>query len=71
MALVPTFNFNSAILSLYWEPIKELIADAASSIKIRDQALKDGYRPLYIDALGKVVNGFTTIEEVNKKLALY
>jgi type IV pilus assembly protein PilB len=53
------------------EPIKELISSGASSLKIRDEALKEGYRPLYLDALKKVVDGLTTIEEVNKKLALY
>ena len=53
------------------EPIRELISAGQSSLKVRDEALKEGYRPLYIDALNKVVNGATTIEEVNKKLALY
>ena len=53
------------------EPIRELISAGQSSLKVRDEALKEGYRPLYIDALNKVVNGTTTIEEVNKKLALY
>ena len=53
------------------EPIRELISAGQSSLKVRDEALKEGYRPLYIDALNKVVNGITTIEEVNKKLALY
>lgn len=53
------------------EPIRELISAGQSSLKVRDEALKEGYRPLYIDALNKVVNGVTTIEEVNKKLALY
>ena len=36
-----------------------------------EKITEEGYRPLYIDALNKVVNGTTTIEEVNKKLALY
>ena len=53
------------------ESIRELISAGQSSLKVRDEALKEGYRPLYIDALNKVVNGTTTIEEVNKKLALY
>lgn len=53
------------------EPIRELISEAASSLKIREQAVKEGYRPLYIDALQKVVNGYVTLEEVNKKLVLF
>ena len=47
------------------EPIRELISAGQSSLKVRDEALKEGYRPLYIDALNKVVNGVTTIEDTN------
>ena len=53
------------------EPIRELISEGASSLKIREQAVKDGYRPLFIDALQKVVDGYVTLEEVNKKLVLF
>ena len=47
------------------------MADGASSIKIREIALSEGYLPLHIDALRKVVDGKLTLNEVNKKLALY
>ncbi len=53
------------------ESVRELISEAASSLKIREQAVKEGYRPLYIDALQKVVDGYVTLEEVNKKLVLF
>ena len=53
------------------ENIKEIISESGSSMKIREQALKEGYRPLHIDALQKVVDGFVTLEEVNKKLVLF
>lgn len=53
------------------EPLRELISNAESSLKIRDQALKEGYRPLVVDAVNKVVNGVTTLDEINKKLALF
>lgn len=53
------------------EPIRELISEGASSLKIREQAVKEGYRPLFIDALQKVVDGYVTLEEVNKKLVLF
>lgn len=53
------------------EPIKDLITKGASSIEIRDEALKGGYKPLMVDALQKVLNGVTTLEEANKKLVMF
>ena len=53
------------------EEIKELVVDGASSMRIREEALKGGYRPLMCDALGKVLNGVTTLEEANKKLVMF
>ena len=53
------------------EPLRELISNGESSLKIRDEALKEGYRPLVVDAVNKVVNGVTTLDEINKKLALF
>ena len=51
--------------------LRELISNGESSLKIRDEALKEGYRPLVVDAVNKVVNGVTTLDEINKKLALF
>lgn len=53
------------------EPIKEIISEGGSSLKVRAEAEKEGYRPLYVDALQKVVDGYTTLDEVNKKLVLF
>lgn len=53
------------------EPIKDLIVEGASTMKIREEALKGGYKPLMVDALGKVLNGVTTLQEANKKLVMY
>ena len=53
------------------DEIRELIVNGASSLKIRELAIKQGYRPLIIDAFKKVLDGITTVEEVNKRLALY
>lgn len=53
------------------ENIKTAVSDGASSLKVREIALQEGYRPLHIDALRKVVNGIFTLDEVNKKLAIY
>ena len=51
--------------------MKDLIVTGASSLKIRELALQQGYKPLVIDAFEKVLNGITTVQEVNKRLALY
>lgn len=53
------------------DEIKDLIVSGASSLKIRELALEQGYKPLVIDALKKVLDGITTVEEVNKRLVLY
>ena len=53
------------------DPIKEIISESGSSMRVREEALKEGYRPLFIDALKKVVDGIVTLEEVNKKLVLF
>ena len=53
------------------EDIKELIVNGASSIEIREKALEGTYKPLLIDGIDKVVNGITTLEEINKKLIIY
>ncbi len=53
-------NFN--------DNIKELIVKGASSIEIRKEALKEGYKPLIVDGINKVVDGITTLEEINKKI---
>ena len=53
------------------EEIRELIVQGASSIDIRKKALEEGYRPLIVDGIKKVVQGVTTLEELNKKLLFY
>lgn len=54
------------------EEIKELISSGASSLKIKEKALEgDTYKPLGLDALYKVLDGITTLDEANKKLLLF
>ena len=53
------------------DEIKELIVKGASTIEIRNKALEENYRPLVIDGLRKIINGDTTLEELNKQLILY
>lgn len=60
--------FEILILS---DEIKELVVKDASTMEIRDEALKEGYRPLVVEGLKDVVNGLTTLEELNDKLLFY
>ena len=53
------------------ENIKELIVRDASTIEIREEALKEGYKPLIVEGLKRVVDGTTTLEELNSKLLFY
>jgi len=53
------------------DELKDLIVNGASNIDIRNTAFKYGYEPLVIDALRKVINGKTTLQEINKKLIIY
>lgn len=54
------------------EELKELISSGASSLKIKEKALEEGtYKPLFIDAIQKVLDGVVTLEEVNRKLVLF
>ena len=51
--------------------LREMIVNNSSTIEIRERAMKEGYEPLVIDGIKKVINGTTTLEELNKKLLIY
>ena len=54
------------------DKIRQLIIDNASSIEIRNEAIKEGhYKPIIVDGLNKVLEGITTLEELNNKLIIY
>lgn len=53
------------------DEIKDLISRDASSIEIRKKALELGYRPLVVDGMKKVLEGITTLDEINNKLIIY
>ena len=53
------------------EDISEAIMENESTILIRNMALTKEYKPLIVDGVKKIVDGITTIEEVNNKLAFY
>lgn len=53
------------------DTIKEMIMAGNSSIEIRKQAIKEGYRPLVIDGIQKVIDGYTNLQEIDKKLLIF
>ena len=53
------------------DEIKEEIMNNKSSIEIRKKALEGDYRPLIVDGINKVIQGDTTLKELNNKLLIY
>ena len=53
------------------DEIKELVVKDASTMEIRNKAIEQGYRPLVIDGFKKVLYGYTTLAELNRKLIIY
>ncbi len=53
------------------EKIRDLISQGESSLSIKEQAMKSGYRPLIVDGVQKVIDGMTNLEELNRKLRIY
>lgn len=53
------------------DKIRELVANDASTLQIKEQGMQGSYRPLIVDGITKVLNGDTTIDELNRKLRIY
>ena len=53
------------------DKIKSQIMDGMSSIQIKEEAVKEGYKPLLIEGIRKVLEGITTLDELNSKLLFY
>ena len=53
------------------DEIKELIIEDYSSLEIRKKALEEGYKPLIMDGFNKILDGYTTLNELNSKLVIY
>jgi type IV pilus assembly protein PilB len=53
------------------DEIKELIVNGASSIEIREEALKTNFKPLIVDAMNKVLDGVTNLNEIDRKLVIF
>ncbi len=52
------------------DTIRELISNDESPQKIKSAALISGYKPLIVDGIQKVLDGVTTLEELNRKLLI-
>ena len=53
------------------DELRELITSDASTLKMKEAAIRKNYKPLVIDGIYKVLAGVTTLEELNKKLVIY
>ncbi len=53
------------------DEIKEIIMAGKSSLDIRKQALLQGYKPLVVDGIKKVIHGDTTLQELNRRLLIF
>ena len=53
------------------DEIRALIVDNKPTMDIRKEALKNGYLPLIIEGVNRVLDGTTNLQELNNKLAIY
>ena len=53
---------------LFTDSIKDMIVKGESTLAIREQALKEGYQPFIIQGIKRVIDGSTSLEELNNKL---
>ena len=53
------------------DKIRALISNNAPVIDIKKAAMEEGYLPLVIDGIKRVLDGTTNLNELNNKLALY
>lgn len=52
----------------FTDTVRDMINNDASIIDIRAQLLKEGYQPIQVDAINKIVKGITSFDEVYKKI---
>ena len=53
------------------DEIKDLIVKDASTLEIKKKAYELGYKPFVVDAINKVLDGISTLDEVNNQLIIY
>lgn len=56
---------------LLTQEIREAIADDKSSLEIKHLTSTSNFKPLIVDGIYKVLQGVTTLEELNKKLMIF
>ena len=56
---------------IFSETIQQMIIEGKSTIEIRKEALNEGYRPLLLQGIERVLDGTTTLDELNSKLLFY
>lgn len=53
------------------DEIRLEIMNGKTSFEIRQEAVKQGYKPLIVDGVRKVIEGHTNLDELNNKLLIY
>lgn len=53
------------------DALRDLISQGESTMAIKEQAMKSGYKPLIVDGIQKVLAGDTNLDELNRKLRIY
>ena len=53
------------------DELKDIIVNGGSSMDIKSVAFENGYRPLVVDGINKVLQGITTLEEIDRNLVIY
>ena len=53
------------------DQIRDLISQGESTLRIKEEAMKYGYKPLIVDGIEKVLAGITNIDELNRKLRIF
>ena len=55
----------------FTDTLRDMISQGESTLKIKEEAMKSGYKPLIVDGINKVLEGYTNINELNNKLRIY
>ena len=53
------------------DEIRSEIMNGKTSFEIRQEAIEQGYKPLIVDGVRKVIEGQTNLDELNNKLLIY
>ncbi|MBR3134023.1 MAG: type II/IV secretion system protein [Clostridia bacterium] len=56
---------------IFTDEIKDMVIRGESTLAIREQAFKQGYKPLVVEGIKRAVEGVTTMDELNNKLLFY